>query len=161
MVVNELNKIAKKYDMNISSSKRRTIGFCDKNIQRVKIEIEGKITEHVSNFKYLGNFIPNEEKFVNIKLQSCNKMNGIIKRHFGKHTTDIKLQLCNITLKASLCYGSENWVIYKIDAQKLEAAQMRFLRPLLGLTRLDCQRNPDIRSRLKVDNMVEDKIISK
>jgi hypothetical protein len=55
-----------------------------------------------------------------------------------------------------LCYGRENWIINQRDAQKLEAAQMRFLRPLLGLTTLDWQRNPDIRNRLKVDNIAED-----
>jgi hypothetical protein len=33
---------------------------------------------------------------------------------------------------------------------------MRFLRPLLGPTRLDRQRNTDIRNRLKVDNILED-----
>jgi hypothetical protein len=33
---------------------------------------------------------------------------------------------------------------------------MRFLRPLLRLTRLDHQKNPDIRNRLKVNNIVED-----
>jgi hypothetical protein len=71
-------------------------------------------------------------------------------------TTDTKLGQYNITSKASLCRGSENLVINKGDAQKLEAAQMRFLRPLLGLTRLDRQRNPDIRNRVKVDNIVED-----
>jgi hypothetical protein len=32
---------------------------------------------------------------------------------------------------------------------------MRFLRPLLGLTRLDRQRNPDIRNMLKVNNLTE------
>jgi hypothetical protein len=61
-------------------------------------------------------------------------------------TTDPKLRLHNITSKTSLCYGSENWTISKRDAQKLEAAQIRYLRPLLGLTRLDRQRNPDIRN---------------
>jgi hypothetical protein len=62
-------------------------------------------------------------------------MNEIIKRHFGKYMKiDTKLRLHNITCKASLCYGSESWTINKRDAQKLEAAQMRFLRPLLGLT---------------------------
>jgi hypothetical protein len=71
-------------------------------------------------------------------------------------TTDTKLRLHNITSKASLCYGSETWTINNRDAQKLEAAQMRFLRPLLGLTRLDRQRNPEIRNNLKVDNIVED-----
>jgi hypothetical protein len=33
---------------------------------------------------------------------------------------------------------------------------MRFLRSLLGLTRLDPQRNPDICNMLKVDNIVQD-----
>jgi hypothetical protein len=59
MTVNELNKIAKKYDMKISSSKTKTMGLCGKNIQRVKIEIEGKIIEQVSNLNYLGHLISN------------------------------------------------------------------------------------------------------
>jgi hypothetical protein len=67
-------------------------------------------------------------------------------------TTDTKLRLHNITSKASLGYGSENWIINKRDAQKLEAAQMRFLR----LKRPDRQRSPDIRNTLKVNNIVGD-----
>jgi hypothetical protein len=70
----------------------------------------------------------NEEKDINAKLQRYNKMNGIIKRHFRKHmTTDTKLRLHNITSKASLCYGNENWIINK---RRQKTAQMRFLRPL-------------------------------
>jgi beta-xylosidase len=56
IAVNELNKIVKKYDMKISTIKTKTKGLCGKNIQRVKIEIEGKIIEQVSSFNYLGNF---------------------------------------------------------------------------------------------------------
>jgi hypothetical protein len=60
-------------------------------VQRVKIEIEVKIIEQVSNLNYLGGLISNEEKDINAKLQRYNKMNGIIKRHFGKQmTTDTK-----------------------------------------------------------------------
>jgi hypothetical protein len=55
-------------------------------------------------------------------------MNGIIKRNFGKHMTiNTKLRIHNITSKATLCYGSEVWIVNKRDAQKLEAAQIRFL----------------------------------
>lgn len=32
---------------------------------------------------------------------------------------------------------------------------LNFLRPLLGQTRFDCQRNSDIRNGLKVNNSVE------
>jgi hypothetical protein len=76
-------------------------------------------------------FISNINININAKLQRYNKINGIIKRHFGKQmTTDTTLRLHNITSKASLCYGSENWTINNRDAQNLEAAQMRLLRPL-------------------------------
>jgi hypothetical protein len=44
----------------------------------------------------------------------------------------------------------------KRDVQKLEAAQMRFPRPLLGLARLDRQGNRDIRNRLAVNSLTED-----
>jgi hypothetical protein len=66
-------------------------------------------------------------------------------------STNTKLRLYIIS-KAGLCCGSENWIINKRDAQKLEAAQMRFLGPLLELTRLDRERNSDIPKRLKTDN---------
>jgi hypothetical protein len=38
----------------------------------------------------------------------------------------------------------------------MEAAKMRFLRPLLGLTILDCQRKSNIHNRSTTDNTVED-----
>jgi hypothetical protein len=155
IAVNELNKIGKKYDMKISISKK-SMGLCGKDTQRVKIVIDDKIIEQISSFIYLGNLISNKEKDINTKLQKYNKLNGVIKRHFGKQmSTETKLRL-HICSKPALFYGSEACVINKREAQKLEAAQMRFLRPLLGFTRLDHQRNSDIRQKLEVDNTVED-----
>jgi hypothetical protein len=75
---------------------------------------------------------------------------------YNRRTVDTKLRIHNITSKAALCYGSKVWIINKRDIRKLEAAQMRLLRPLLGLTRLDRQRNSDIRYRLKVNKILED-----
>jgi outer membrane protein assembly factor BamE (lipoprotein component of BamABCDE complex) len=49
------------------------------NTHRVKIAIDDKIIEQVTNFIYLGN-----GKDINTKLQKYNKLNGVIKRHFGK-----------------------------------------------------------------------------
>jgi len=36
-----------------------------------------------------------------------------------------------------LQFGSEAWVLKERDEQRLEAAQMKFLRYLLGITKLD------------------------
>jgi hypothetical protein len=58
------------------------VGFCGKNKQRVKTEIEGTIVEQVSDFKYL-NILISDESDVNIELERYSKINGTIARNFG------------------------------------------------------------------------------
>ena len=82
------------------------------------------------------------------KLQSCKKINGAIRRHFGKQMNkETKLRIHNITAKAALKFGSEAWVLKKREEQCLEAAQMKFLRHLLGITKLDKEKNQCIRQK--------------
>jgi len=50
---------------------------------------------------------------------------------------ETKLRIHIITAKAALKFGSEAWVLKKREEQRLEAAQMKFLRHLLGITKLD------------------------
>jgi hypothetical protein len=54
---------------------------------------------------------------------------------------ETKLRIYNITTKAVLKYESEVWVLKKREEQRLEAAQMKFLRLLLGITKLDKEKN--------------------
>jgi hypothetical protein len=103
IALNELNKIGKKCDMKTSTSKTKSMGLCGKYTQRVKIVIDDKIIEQLSNFIYLGNLISNDGKDINTKLQEYNKLNGVIKRHFGKQmSTETKLRLHNICSKPAL-----------------------------------------------------------
>ena len=54
--------------------------------------------------------------------------------HFGKQMNkETKLRIHNITAKAALKFGSEVWVLKKREEQRLEAAQMKFLRHLLEI----------------------------
>jgi len=50
---------------------------------------------------------------------------------------ETKLRIHFIMAKAALKFGSEAWVLKKREEQHLEATQMKFLRPLLGITKLD------------------------
>jgi len=45
---------------------------------------------------------------------------------------ETKLRIHNITAKAALKFGSESWVLRKREEQRLEVAQMKFLRHLLN-----------------------------
>jgi len=51
-----------------------------------------------------------------------------------------KLRFHNITAKRALEFGSEAWVLKKREEQRLEAAQMKFFRHLLGITKLDKEK---------------------
>jgi hypothetical protein len=53
---------------------------------------------------------------------------------------ETKLRIHNITAKAALKFGSEVWVLNKSEEQRLDAAQMKFLRHLLGKTKLDKEK---------------------
>jgi len=53
---------------------------------------------------------------------------------------ETKLRIHNITAKAALKLESEAWVLKKREEQSLEAAQMKFLKHLLGITKLDKEK---------------------
>jgi len=55
-----------------------------------------------------------------------------------------------------LKFGSEAWVLKKREKQRLEAAQMKFLRHLLGITKLDKEKNQSIRQKTGTQNIVKE-----
>ena len=62
-------------------------------------------------------------------------MNGVLGRHFGKEMTkETKFGLHIVTDNTTWKFSSEVWELKIGDEQKLEAAQMKFLRQLLGIT---------------------------
>ena len=74
-------------------------------------------------------------------MQTYNELNGAVRRHFGKQINkDTKLRIHNITAKTAFKFGREAWVLKEREEQRLEAAQMKFLRHLLGITKLDKEK---------------------
>ena len=126
-------------------------------IQRAKIVINENIIEQVTDFKYLGYCTSEYKSDLEDKLQIHNKINGAIRRHFGKQMDkETKLRIHNITAKAALKIGSEAWVLKKREEQRLEAAQMTFLRHLLGITKLDKEKNQCIREKTGAQSRVKE-----
>ena len=113
--------------------------------------------EQVTYFKYLGYCISEYKSDLEDKLQTYNKINGAIRRHFGKQMNkETKLRIHNITAKAALKFGSEAWVLKKREKQRLEAAQMKFLRHLLGITKLDKEMNQCIREKTGAQSIAKE-----
>ena len=53
-------------------------------------------------------------------------------------------------------FGSEAWVLRKREEQRLETAQMKFLRHLLGITKLDKGKNQCIGEKTGAKNIVKE-----
>jgi len=66
---------------------------------------------------------------------------------------ETKLRMHDMTAKAALKFGSEAWVLKKREEQRLEAAQMKFLRHLLVITKLDKEKNQCIRQKTGAQNI--------
>ena len=78
------------------------------------IVINDNIIEQATDFKYLGYCISEFKSDVEDKSQTYNKINGAIRRHFGKQVNkETKLRIHNITATAALKFGSEAWVLKK------------------------------------------------
>jgi ribonucleotide reductase alpha subunit len=131
----------------------------DEKKRRVKIVIEGENIEQVPNFNYLGCTTSAIEMNADLEenISNYNKLNGCIKRHFGTSMRqEIKPRLNNLVSKPALKYASETWTLRSRDKQRLEAAQMTFMRSLCGVTRRDRLTNTDLRTQLGEINIVEE-----
>jgi len=53
-------------------------------------------------------------------------------------------------------FGSEAWVLKKTEEQCLEAGQMKFLRHLLGITKVDKEKKQCIRERTGAQNTAKE-----
>ena len=54
----------------------------------------------------------------------------------------------NAVVVSNLVYGCEAWVLKERDKGRLQAAEMKVLRRVAGITKLDCVRNEDMRESL-------------
>ena len=152
-----MNLVARKYKMTIPSTKTKAMAMWGDHIQRAQIVINDSIIEQATDFKYLGYRISGYKSDLEDKLQTYNKIIGTIQRHFGKQMNkETKLRIHNITAKAALKFGSKAWVLKKREEQRLEAAQMTFLRHLLGITKLDKEKNQCIRGKTGAQNIVKE-----
>jgi len=107
------------YFLATSSTKTKAMAMWGNHTQRAKIVINDSVIEQVTDFKYLGYRISEYKSDLEDKLQTYNKINGIMRRHFGKQMNkEAKLRINNITVKAALKFGSEAWVLKKRKEQR-------------------------------------------
>src|SRR6266576_2501227 len=151
-----LENIARKFGMKISTSKTKTLAFKGKDAACSKIVVSGKIAEQVNNFRYLGvDMSYDGESDIQNKLNKFLKITGLINRflNVNKIQRETRIKVYNTLTIPMLTYGSEVWALRKTDKRRIEATEMRFMRTA-GVTLRDKICSEDIRNMLGVTSVV-------
>ena len=135
----------------ISRNNRHT---CDVLIGQDKVH-------QVANYTYLGVNVGEtnlQEIEINNRIAKYNSNVGLMYPLLRDVNIprDCKITIYHTILKPILLYGSEVWSLTTRTESKLQAAEMRVLRTIKGVTRKDRIRNTTIRAELQVPPLLEE-----
>ena len=137
-------------------------------VARIKEEcnvyIENLKLNQTDKFSYLGVLFDEENRQIleiSNRIQKYNANVNILYPILKDKNVPVKAKIIIFTtiLRPILIYGSETWTLTTRTSSQIQAAEMRVLRIILGVTRLDRMRNEVIRERLNVTSIL--KIINK
>ncbi|XP_037780211.1 uncharacterized protein LOC119576623 [Penaeus monodon] len=122
--------------------------------QQLTIQIDGLNLKRVNHFKYLGAMIEEEGSMgrgIKHRIQcgwnNWRKVSGVIcdKRVLVK----LKGMVHKSVVRPAMTYGLETAPLRKVEERKLDVAEMKMLRWMVGVTKMDCIRNNYIRGLLQ------------
>jgi len=81
---------------------------------------------------------------------------GTNKRIIFKNVrTETILKIYNTLVLPTFLYGSENWILTALQIRRIEAAEMKLLRPVAGYTLYDHKTNDYIRRELRITGILD------
>lgn len=154
------NKTLKESGMTINKNKTKVMVVGDEEVD-MKIEIEGTEIEQVGTFQYLGVKIDGkgtQEAEINQRLEKATKLYYSMRNKFinkKEISRETKLKVYKAIYRPILTYGCESWVLNRRQKNKIQAAEMRYLRRVRGVTKMDRIKNLEIRKDLKIQSVLE------
>ena len=153
------NSALKRAKMKINTNKTEVM-MVARQREEIEIWLEGEKLKLVEEFKYLG-----------VKIDERCQMEKEILNRIQCHTNNlrtlyplmreklipmqVKITIYKTILRPVLTYGSETWTLTERLKSKIQAAEMRVLRIIKGVTRCDKIRNEEIRRELEIEPILE------
>ena len=119
------------------------------------VNIQGENLERVNTFKYLGATLAENgdlDAEMTHRIQSgwknWKRISGILCDR--RISLRVKGKVYKTVVRPAMMYGSETWAVKKAHEKKLDVAEMRMLRWMSGVTKMDRIRNERIRGTTTV-----------
>ncbi len=130
---------------------------------RLNVNLDGEWLEEVQSFKYLGSHIAvngGVEEEVRHRVNEASKclggLKGVMKsRYLGMNA---KRRLYEGVIVPTALYGAETWNIKKDERNKLDVMEIRCLRSMLGVSRMDRLTNVEVRRRTGVVRKLSNRV---
>ena len=135
-------------ERGMKSSRRKTEYLGCSEHQYADIQLQRETLKRVKTFTYLGSTLAEDGELdaeVSHRVQSGwkngKRVSGVLcdMRMNGK----IKGKVYRTVVRPALMYGAETWALKKAHEKKLEVAEMRMLRWMCEVTKLDKIRNEE------------------
>ena len=146
-------------EMKINVNKTEVMYVGRRNVE-VGVEVGSERLKQVTSFKYLGVCFEKENKQdIELNNRICKYNSNISMLYPLLKDRNIprkcKTTIYTTILRPILTYGSEAWTLTSRTRSKIQAAEMRVLRMIKGVTRRDRMRNDEIRRELGVVSILE------
>ena len=114
----------------------------------------------VTTFKYLGCITGSKchiDEEIHCRISKMSQNVGMMYRLLkDRHMPNKAKLLIHMTImRPILLYGHESWILTKKLKSKITAADMKVLRLVKGVTRIDIIRNADIYDEFKIKPIIE------
>ena len=156
--INILNNELSKRGMKINAKKTKTM-LVNRETKTHSLKLGREQLEQVKSYKYLGVMINSEGKLREEISQRIQKATAVY-NHLGKAfvskkelTTKTKMAVFNTVFCPTLLYGSETWTLDSREYSRVQAAEMKYLRRVVGKTKRDRIRNTTIRDQTKTNDI--------
>jgi len=80
---------------------------------------------------------------------------NIINQESERTRTETILKIYNTLVLPAFLYGSENWILTALQRGRIEAAEIKILRPLAGYTLHDHKTNDSVRRELQTEFILD------
>jgi hypothetical protein len=147
-----------RYDLKMSTSKTEYMPV-SRSEHNSDLQTKNGNIKATNSFTYLGcklTSVNSLEEEIDTRIIKYSKNVGFLypllkERNIPVH---VKVHIYTSILRPILLYGSETWTLTTKLKSKLQAAEMRVLRLIHGVTKLDHIRNDTIRSELQIEPLL-------
>jgi len=145
-LMDNLNRVTKDYGMRINVKKTKVMCISCKGITKMKIYIDGKCIDQVTQFRYLGSLITEDgyrycEKEIRSRIGMTKKIFQDKKKLFiGKMNLELKKRIIIGLVWSVALYAAETWTLTQADRDRIEALEMWIWRRMEKISWMDSDK---------------------